>query len=231
MVTAYKVDLSELFPEKQDIFAYIIDGLFTERECKNYIAMTEKLGYKEALVGNNQVRNVENRNNYRCMLDSEEIAATLFQRLKPYLPQTWLGANLDSVNPRLRFLRYNKNEYFKPHHDGIYITPDEKKCSYITIHLYLNEDYKGGETTFLTHGKNYGTLDDSNIENEPERLSIIPKIGRVLIFEHHLLHEGSELISGTKYTVRTDVMYATETPVLLQRWRTNIPHPHYKSTK
>jgi hypothetical protein len=34
-----------------------------------------------------------------------------------------------------------------------------------------------------------------------------PPIGSVLIFEHHLLHQGSALISGRKYCLRTDVMY------------------------
>ena len=31
--------------------------------------------------------------------------------------------------------------------------------------------------------------------------------GSVLIFQHDILHEGSELLSGKKYAVRTDVMY------------------------
>jgi hypothetical protein len=34
----------------------------------------------------------------------------------------------------------------------------------------------------------------------------------VLVFEHQLLHEGSELIKGRKYTVRTDVMYRPSKP-------------------
>ena len=32
-------------------------------------------------------------------------------------------------------------------------------------------------------------------------------IGSVLIFEHHILHEGSELLAGEKYTIRSDVMF------------------------
>lgn len=46
--------------------------------------------------------------------------------------------------------------------------------------------------------------------------------GSVLIFQHDIMHEGSELIKGRKYSVRTDVMYTrennyraeTQTPVL-----------------
>lgn len=35
-------------------------------------------------------------------------------------------------------------------------------------------------------------------------------VGSVLIFEHPILHEGSELIFGRKYVIRTDVMYSSK---------------------
>ena len=39
---------------------------------------------------------------------------------------------------RLRFLRYDPGEYFKPHMDGTYQRENGDR-SYITIQLYLNE--------------------------------------------------------------------------------------------
>ena len=74
----------------------------------------------------------------------------------------------------------------------MYIRPDGSEMSHITIQLYLNEGFKGGSTTFLHH---------------LEKLECVPKIGRVLVFEHKIFHEGSALIEGRKYTCRTDVMY------------------------
>jgi hypothetical protein len=59
----------------------------------------------------------------------------------------------------------------------------------------LNEGYKGGETTFVH-------FDDST-----KNIPCIPHTGMVFVFEHRLLHEGSKLKKGRKYTVRTDVMY------------------------
>ena len=38
-------------------------------------------------------------------------------------------------------------------------------------------------------------------------MPVVPRAGRVLVFQHNILHEGSTLISGTKYAMRTDVMY------------------------
>jgi hypothetical protein len=39
-------------------------------------------------------------------------------------------------------------------------------------------------------------------------LKVDPKVGRVLIFQHaYLLHSGEKVTSGTKITMRTDIMY------------------------
>jgi hypothetical protein len=59
----------------------------------------------------------------------------------------------------------------------------------------LNEGFEGGETTFVSY------------RNPTKNVSCVPRTGMVLVFEHELLHEGSELRKGRKYTVRTDVMY------------------------
>jgi hypothetical protein len=36
---------------------------------------------------------------------------------------------------------------------------------------------------------------------------VIPKTGSVLLFQHDMYHEGSILVKGNKYAIRTDVMY------------------------
>jgi hypothetical protein len=44
--------------------------------------------------------------------------------------------------------------------------------------------------------------------NNPElEATVVPKQGRVAIFQHKLSHEGCALITGTKYAMRTDVVY------------------------
>ena len=44
--------------------------------------------------------------------------------------------------------------------------------------------------------------------DEEKYLDVEPKVGRVLIFQHrNLLHSGDDVIRGTKYTLRTDLMY------------------------
>ncbi len=37
--------------------------------------------------------------------------------------------------------------------------------------------------------------------------SVIPRTGTALIFNHDTLHEGQPVIKGTKYIIRTEIMY------------------------
>lgn len=109
--------------------------------------------------GGKQVMSVDTRKGGRIILDSHEIVQRLLDRLRPYLRDlnietvhnqplvTGLDAarrgevwSLTSLNERLRFLRYDGGDYFRPHWDGCYATPDEKESSLFTIHLYLNGD-------------------------------------------------------------------------------------------
>jgi hypothetical protein len=89
------------------------------------------------------------------------------------------------------------------HCDGTYETPDGKERSYFTLHLYLNDaegkegekPLQGGATTFHSYDMR-------------KRIDVMPKYGRVLMFQHRfLLHSGDDVISGTKYTMRTDIMF------------------------
>lgn len=45
---------------------------------------------------------------------------------------------LAGLNERMRFLRYEGGDYFRPHWDGCYVTPDARRRSLLTCHLYLN---------------------------------------------------------------------------------------------
>ncbi|KAI9761468.1 MAG: 3-keto-steroid reductase [Chaenotheca gracillima] len=119
-----------------------------------------------------------------------------------------------TLNERMRFLKYGSGQYFRRHCDGPY--GDLQNRSFYTLHLYLNNSTQareiskdaansaqgvrgvcsGGATTFHSSHKETCQLDVHPIE------------GRVLIFQHKdLLHSGADVTSGTKYTLRTDLMF------------------------
>ncbi|PSS28043.1 hypothetical protein M430DRAFT_72651, partial [Amorphotheca resinae ATCC 22711] len=118
--------------------------------------------------------------------------------------QRWVVTE-QGVNERLRFLKYGKGQFFRAHCDSAYQTLDEKQRSFYTLHLYLNDSaqgigipvapLRGGATTFYS-------------KDRKRRLDVDPKAGRVLIFQHRdLLHSGDDVVSGVKYSMRSDLMY------------------------
>merc|ERR1712146_784973 len=88
---------------------------------------------------------------------------------------------------------------FPMHRDGTYMRPDGD-CSKITIQIYLNDvpTEFGGATRFIDEGR------------PGDELGHQPEAGSVLIFTQNLLHEGSRVHRGIKYTVRTEAMYRYE---------------------
>ncbi|CAF0841126.1 unnamed protein product [Rotaria sordida] len=189
-----------LLPNREDNgkLAFILLNVFTPEECQQWIKMTEERGYSPALInlGEQQVLMTDIRNNDRCMIDDVAMAQMIFERIKLYLPNVFENHQLVGLNERLRFLRYDPGQKFEKHLDGTYYRNDGSlERSYITIQLYLNEGFQGGETTFV------------HFWDSTKNVSSIPRTGMVLVFQHDLLHEGAPLRKGRKYTVRTDVMY------------------------
>jgi len=181
--------------------AYVLHNVFSEEECQSIIEWTEEnLHWGPAMINiglGRQVLNEEARKHDRAIVDSEEIADYIMERLKGNLNYIWDKRRLSCLNERLRFLRYEDGNYFAPHMDGQYRRPDGVERSYLTILFYLNDDFIGGRTNFLGYNEEY-----------PATL----KTGSILVFQHDILHEGALLESGQKYLMRTDVMYTSGTP-------------------
>ncbi|KAL2014219.1 hypothetical protein VTN00DRAFT_1744 [Thermoascus crustaceus] len=254
-------------PRYKNLFAAVIDDLFTESECKELIRLAEATTITTATfsgdsasatttptweraminVGNGkQVLATDTRNCGRIIWDSPLLAQRLLDRLMPFLRDfgmekienqplvTGLAGrknvyHLSRLNERLRFLKYEGGEYFRPHWDAFYVTPRKEEISYYTIHLYLNGDgeqdleeltrekervEEKGDGEKNVNGDPAGKLLGGatsfvpNFREEDRAVRIFPKTGSVLVFQqNNLLHGGDPVFRGTKYTMRTDVMY------------------------
>ncbi|EDM80029.1 uncharacterized iron-regulated protein [Plesiocystis pacifica SIR-1] len=205
------IDLRTLADED---LCFTVDGLFTADECRAWIERGEALGFGEAPIntGRGEVRNANIRNNDRTLVDDPEAAAALFERLRPVLPPTtWMYSQdlpLTGLNERLRFYRYDPGQRFALHRDGHFTRPDRSERSRLSLLVYLNEDFEGGETLFFS-SPGYGSHASGGWQ-ETDRA--VPKTGRVLVFPHPMFHEGAAVTAGRKYVLRTDVMYAMPPP-------------------
>lgn len=164
------------------------------------------------------------RNNDRIIWDSPEIAERLWGRIEGVLGEELAvyrngrGPNstvwdFHSVNERMRFLRYGPGQYFRGHCDGAYRPPVGQQDGTVlstmyTIHVYLNDSKKGADPDRPAAELEGGATSFLSELDDVAKLDIDPKAGRVLIFQHtFLFHCGAEVTAGTKYTLRTDIMY------------------------
>ncbi|MFO0660399.1 MAG: 2OG-Fe(II) oxygenase [Polyangiaceae bacterium] len=175
---------------------FTVDDLYSADECDELIAYAETQGFEEAPVTtiNGPVRMSQIRNNDRCMVDDPERAQELFRRADEFLTRRFRGWNVCGVNERLRFYRYYPGQRFDWHRDGSF-RRNTHEVSFFTYMVYLNDDYEGGRTLFTYQ-------------------RIEPKKGSALFFQHDLLYKGDTITHGTKYVLRTDVMYRDPTATL-----------------
>ncbi|KAF7548211.1 hypothetical protein G7Z17_g7209 [Cylindrodendrum hubeiense] len=229
-ITTAHIDwVSTPVPENAGRTALVLENVLSPEECKQLIALAEASVPKEegdsawrpALVSLGpgwEAPAPGYRESDRIIWNQQTIVDRLWERcaqsegLRELLavvpPQSSMGGGkweFSRYNERMRFLKYSPGQYFKPHCDGPYWYKDGERDfqTHYTVHLYLNDsaqydpqsDLEGGATSFLARVGE-------------RRVDVSPKMGSVLIFQHKgLYHEGDTVTKGTKYTMRTDILY------------------------
>lgn len=108
------------------------------------------------------------------------------------------------VNDLFKFSKYEKGEKFLPHIDNAY-APSATRRSIFTVIIYLNDDFTGGRTRFYKRQQDIPFLEQ--LDNNAILETVVPKTGSCVIFNHDLLHDGEAITQGTKYIIRTEVMF------------------------
>lgn len=169
-----------------------VPAVLSASECAGLVDRIESLGPAAAPVSTarGMVMMPDVRNNTRVIVDDVGLATLLFERLAAVIPPVLAGMRAVGANERFRCYRYAPGQRFAPHYDGSFAR-SERERSLLTLMVYLNEDFAGGETAFHDFG-----------------VAARPRTGMALLFQHQLLHEGCVIERGAKYVLRSDVMYA-----------------------
>jgi len=128
------------------------------------------------------------------MYPDDVLAKSMWNKLELFAPKQIGNSFAIGLNEMFRFYRYSPGQQFKKHTDQSYMR-STLEASFYTFMIYLNDNYKGGETTF------------TNVTIKPQQCM-------ALIFLHALEHEGSEVTEGIKYVLRTDIMYRLDETLL-----------------
>lgn len=199
-------------PNNVDRFCSLTPAALAPDQCRALIRRAERLGLQESAPHYPP----SYRDNDRLVLDDPELAARLGSQLAARLPaslqrggQTW---TLRGINPRFRICRYRGGQSFRIHRDGVHHSEDGAR-SLLTFMVYLNDghEFEGGATRFFA-----GRRDTSRV-----LLRIEPEQGSLIVFDHALWHDGAPVTEGTKYVLRSDVLYEPE------RVRPQVGHRGY----
>ena len=170
-----------------------LSNILSPERCKQLIEMSESVGYEAAPVTTKDgpVMMPDYRSNERVIHFSKELAEEIYNLLEDEFPSIqWLKHT--SLNEMFRFYKYQEGHFFNQHRDGAYV--DSKgQSSKVTLLIYLNEGYEGGETAYVNDNRQW--------------INVKPETGKIFMFHHKVLHRSNVLSKGTKYVIRTDVMY------------------------
>lgn len=189
-------------------------------ECKAIIAAGESVEF----VPDSPLREGEDvsilAHNFYWVIDTVFHDA-LWSRVSHLVPSSVNGRLARGINRRFRVYRYVPGAEYRCHIDGAWppsgILPDDtyvydaspkekKQSSMFTFLIYLNDEFEGGETTFLIPAAREGVLNAYPVR---------PVMGSVAVFPHGedngaLLHEGTGVRKGAKYIIRTEIEYDIE---------------------
>eukprot|EP00026_Physarum_polycephalum_P003113 Phypoly_transcript_03122.p1 GENE.Phypoly_transcript_03122~~Phypoly_transcript_03122.p1 ORF type:complete len:808 (+),score=113.84 Phypoly_transcript_03122:95-2518(+) len=195
---------------------FSISEALSPEECKKCIDSAEALGYKSV----DWEYSKSYRDCDRVVVKDENLAQIIWQRLKSCLtPDDFRGMRPFGfgndgnwipigINECIRYTRYKPGHKFKPHRDGGFVLTNDVR-SVFTVMIYLNDGFSGGETNFFVRT-------ESDFEKQ---LTLVPKIGTMLVFNHDVWHEGCEVTKDKKYILRTDIMF--------ERIEVSISHQSY----
>ncbi|CAG23505.1 oxidoreductase [Photobacterium profundum] len=202
--------------------AFQLRDVLLPEEVTRILDAANQLGFTEDAAVS-LPRKVRHNSNLNLIVDPATLEL-IWQRCQAHFVDKYshfAGKAPLGINGRFRFYRYEEGDYFKMHTDGSWpgsqvvngeLVDDAfgDRWSMYTFLILLSDDFVGGETQFMVNRddptKPALYQESANIE------SVRTPSGSVLCFPHgthpiHCLHGSAQILSGTKYIIRTDVLF------------------------
>ncbi|KAK7014966.1 hypothetical protein R3P38DRAFT_2998686 [Favolaschia claudopus] len=187
----------------------LVDDIFSAAECKSFVKFIDSLPLE---LTPPKKRGEAERHNHRFSITSPDFAKNLHTTIAPHLPpfipaKTGKGSGIPrkahSLNSNIRVYKYTPDQYFGPHYDDDCRDSITGAKSEWTLLIYLTgvqDGVEGGETLFYQNEK--------DITRDVIKAPLVR--GTALLHRHGrecMLHEGSTVVRGVKYVLRSDVMF------------------------
>jgi len=191
------IDISKtrnLYTEMNDYSIQEIPNFLNSEECDKIIELSNgKLFPSKVYTNDKDLYETDTRNSHQCWLnDNDTFIKNISDKIKKYTNTP------NNYQEELQVVNYQPGGFFKSHYDAC--EGDEKFCKrmngehgprLLTVLIYLNDNFTGGETVFPLINK-----------------TVKPKKGKAVIFKNidnngiiikQALHGGEPVISGEKW--------------------------------
>lgn len=178
--------------EEDYVFPEVIDNFINEKEA-NYILEKSKNNFKPSVVYGNIVAERIRKSNTVWLSKHDDIIKKIILRICD-------KCNIPFKNAEhLQVVKYDASGYYRKHHDTAYEDKKESRTFFshgghriVTMLIYLNDDFEGGETAFINLRKKIKPSKYAGI--------LFYSLDKKGEFCHPLsLHEGKTVKSGNKY--------------------------------
>jgi hypothetical protein len=180
---------------------YTIDGIFSDEEICEFI---QHIRLSEEIKHAKPFQTVCNFFNGKEV--NPRLSEKMFNKLTPYIPQTYLDSVekkwtlVNKPDTHIMYAKVLAGQQFAIHTDTGCVYDNELSLySKFTYLIYLTDNFDGGETVFY----------DS--ETWKITCKIVPKIGRILVFDISLFHSGSGIFvkneKDAKYWIGSELIY------------------------
>ncbi|KAJ6546556.1 hypothetical protein DFH09DRAFT_927222 [Mycena vulgaris] len=188
-----------------------VQDIFSAAECKSFVKFIDSLPLE---LTPPKKRGEAERHNHRYSITSVDFAKRLHAAFAPHLPpfppakgakgtNVGVSRQAHSFNSNIRVYKYTPLQHFGPHYDDDCRDQMTGAKSEWTLLIYLTgyeDGVEGGETLFYQSGK--ATAKDVIKAPLTRGTALLHRHGREC-----MLHEGSPVLRGVKYVLRSDVMF------------------------
>ena len=226
---------------------FTINELLDPAECAKLVEVANNKGWQKSSVsggGHGRTGNEDPVTNSFSVVHDPALAAVLWKRVREHLPENleYLAPNPYfsssekgrewtpvGVYSKMRLYKYNEGEVFPEHID--YKVKREAvdtegnrivSQSFNTLLVYLNENFTGGQTGYWPNHQGIHCRFLRSVEKQHSKkdhqVAVTPQTGLGVVQDQNILHEALPPTKGTKYILRTDIIYQKCVP----------PHPKLK---
>ena len=171
-----------------------IQKFLSDQECDELIKHIDENNIRSSVSGSGSEVSTTNDSRTSFTSDFSDENETI-KSIKKKI-SNFIEVDIKKSEP-IQGQKYDVGQYFRPHHDYFQGDSFVNHCLHSgnrthTAMIYLNDDYQGGETNFP----------ELNFTVKPQKGKLVIWKNMVdQVFQSNTLHEGKDVLSGTKYII------------------------------